>query len=71
MDQILCIQQREETVMPSAFTYQQVTVPTLDAVLSNLRSQHVPVSKMAALYREVQYWEKIRHAKMTEQGSKP
>lgn len=58
-------------MMSSAFSYQAVTIPTLDAILSNLRSQHVPVSKMAALYREVQYWEKIRHAKMTEQGAQP
>lgn len=54
--------------MASAFSYQAVTVPTLDAILSNLRSQSVPLAKMRALYDEVQYWETIRRAKIEEQA---
>lgn len=53
------------------FSYEQLSLPRVDAILADMRRQPVPLSNMAALYREVQYWENIRHAKMTEQGSKP
>ena len=56
--------------MASALSYQNVSIPTLDAIITNLLSQHVPVSKMAGLYNEVRFWQNVRRAKLAEQGAR-
>lgn len=49
------------------FSYEQLSLPKIDAILIDMRRQPVPLSNMASHYRAVQMFESVRWAKMSEQ----
>lgn len=50
------------------FSYEQLSISTVDAILENLRQQLVPLSNMHAHYRVVEMFESVRWAKQAEQA---
>lgn len=50
------------------FSYEKISISTVDAILANLRAQSVPLSNMASHYRVVEMFEGVRWAKMSEQA---
>lgn len=45
------------------FSYEKISISTVDAILENLRQQIVPLNNMAAHYRVVEMFESVRWAK--------
>ena len=48
------------------FSYEQLSLPRVDAILADMRRQPVPLSNMAAHYRAVEMFESVRWAKRAE-----